>query len=114
MNILHFYTPSTLIHLANICKALESLQVLHSASLKTMAFYKMCSFAGMVGVRRNERHEISQTTNGNMNLLTRISIADTLLAQISVRNLQMTYYIHDDRSLNKCFNTHRKNNRATF
>jgi hypothetical protein len=51
---------------------------------------KMYSFAGMV--RRKEYHEISQTIKQNINFLTRISIAAKWLAQISVRDLQMTYY----------------------
>lgn len=38
------------------------------------------------------RGKIPQS-NGNMDFLTRISIAATWLAQISVRDLQMTYFI---------------------
>lgn len=53
---------------------------------------KICSFAGVVGVRRNERREISQS-NGNMNFLTGISIAGAWLAQISIRDLHMTYLL---------------------
>lgn len=83
-----FYTPSTCIHSANICKPLECLQGTHFTSLTTMVFYEKATPGHYENVFISwGRGKISN----QMDFLTRISITATWLAQISVRDLQMTY-----------------------
>lgn len=78
MNILHFHTPSTFIHSANICKPLECLQ--GTFSLTTMIFYEKATPDHYENVFISwGRGKISQS-NGNMDFLTRTSIAATWLA----------------------------------
>lgn len=88
MNILHFTLhPHAFIQLTSV-NLLSVFEVLHFTSLQQwysmkrqhLAIMKMCLCPGVVEKSPNQ-----------MDFLTRISIAATWLAQISVRDLQMTY-----------------------